>query len=340
MSESDNSTAHFLISEKLDFFFLGAISLVTFLALTLLSVSVGPFTFSSQHFLILNVLVSYPHIVSSFYLFYGKDGNWRSSPIIAWVLPLLLILLLYFAVYNSLNLLHLLGQITLAYFFYHFLMQAMGCSLWLTGNARFNRLQFKRVLTTSALGIGILGWASVHMYGATGDVFDIPLPSLPVPLWLEQPITWASPFFLVGALFYIIRVAPTSQRLRFILNSFLPLLALYLWFSPSLIHSPYRLLVTTLHALQYSLFFFRTQTTKQRHPVLIAIIWGVCGVLGMLCFIWVPGSIEKHVYEIPEGTTGRLVSSVAIFLNLHHYLVDGTLWSLKRESNRKRLGLS
>jgi hypothetical protein len=339
MNKSDSGKLKRLISKKMDLFLLGALTLLIFLGTTFLSFMLGPLTFTSHHLLILNVLISYPHIMSSFYLFYGKEGNRDMYPVIAWILPAILIVLLYVAIFYSLDLLKILGQVGLVYFFYHFLMQSIGSSLWSMDDSTINRRELKRILTLCGFSIGIMGWISLHLNQVTGDVFDMPLPALPFPQWLEEVTIWVPSVLLLGTLFYLIKVSPSKGRFYFVISSFLPLLALYLWFSPKLIHSPLRFFVTTLHALQYFPFYYRTQKIKDHHPFVIFLLWGIFGILGGLLFMWIPGAIEKNFYDIPEGTTGRVVSGVAIFLNIHHYLVDGTLWSLKDEKNLKRLGL-
>lgn len=64
-----------------------------------------------------------------------------------------------------------------------------------------------------------------------------------------------------------------------------------------------------------------------------------CALLGVALFAWIPERMELWLGGTQPGTTGRIVAAFAIFLNIHHYLVDGTLSRLSETRNRQRLGI-
>ena len=325
-----------------DLVLLGGASMIAFVAALLFPDTFRQIGSRPDQMLLLNAVVSYPHIMASFLLFYGKGGNSVTHPRIAWIAPIFLAALLVYCVQaESVRPLLFLAQVGFLYFFWHFLMQGVGCSLWLLGPhvEAAMRMNFRRMTFGTALVISLTGWLSLHKAGATENVFALPLPHLPIPEAWGNPIIWVS---ILAPLIYFGYLMTLASKLRLsgIIGAALPVLSLSLWFSPLLVGSPFRVLVQFLHGLQFFAFFWKTQVVHSPRPNSQALTaWLGCALVGVALFAWVPERMELAFGGAPSGPTGRIVAAFAIFLNIHHYLVDGTLWRLSEARNRQRLGL-
>lgn len=108
-----------------------------------------------------------------------------------------------------------------------------------------------------------------------------------------------------------------------------PYLATYLWLG-----LPTSLLLTALllapfHGLQYLAIGHRAElavTPTTRHSLAWWLnIFAGCAAGGLLVSRWVPQWLDEHV-QAPGGGSLLFAACVFVFLNLHHYLIDATIW--------------
>lgn len=320
---------------------LGGASILAFVIVSLFPAIFREIGSRPDQMLLLNAVISYPHIIASFFLFYGRGGNSRTHPISAWILPLLLAVALTYCVRaESAQPLLFFAQLGFIYFFWHFLMQGVGCSLWLLGPRAdaVTRTIFRRTTFGTALIIAIAGWLSLHQVGATENIFALPLPPLPVSAMWRTPLVLTSSLTVITYAGYLTTLV-SRMGWSAVVGAFLPILSLALWFSPLMVGSPYRVLIQFLHGLQFLAFFRRTQVVQTpTSAVRLPFVWIGCALFGVALFAWIPANIETALGVGQPGATGRIVAAFAIFLNVHHYIVDGTLWRLSEVQNRRRLG--
>lgn len=144
----------------------------------------------------------------------------------------------------------------------------------------------------------------------------------------------------IAALCFALPVAAVFLRLRVRSGSWpsallvAPYAAAFLWIgmSPGVVITT--LLLAPFHALQYLAVAHRAELSIAR-PGQRGLGWwlnifagAACG--GLLLGRWVPQWLDAHVH--PAGN-GPLLFAAAffVFLNLHHYLIDASIWRSKGE---------
>ena len=277
--------------------------------------------------LLLNSLLSYPHIIASFTIFYGEREMLKKHSHLGFTFPFILLVLLVWAVsISSLWFLNTLAHLALINFFYHFSMQTFGCSLWLSDKKiSTEAIKCIRKVTLSAtLTISFTGWVGLIAANATGNVFGMSLTEIPFIIKWAPSLSMLSYLCLAIFLIYLILIARKNSWSLTTFTTVMPVLSLFLWFSPHFINSPLRYAITSLHGLQFLYFYFRVQNVRQEgkwnglNSTLFFGKWLGLGLIGVLFFFWIPTFIEGHFFGVPAGTSGRIMVAFAIFLNVHH----------------------
>jgi hypothetical protein len=112
-----------------------------------------------------------------------------------------------------------------------------------------------------------------------------------------------------------------------------PYVAAFLWLGVPTNPALTLLLLAPFHALQYLAIGHRAELAVAppgRHGIawwLNIFAGAACG--GLLASRWLPEWLDAHVG--PDGRGGTLLFGAAffVFLNLHHYLIDATIWRSK-----------
>ncbi len=112
-----------------------------------------------------------------------------------------------------------------------------------------------------------------------------------------------------------------------------PYLAAFLWLGLPTNPILTLLLLAPFHALQYLAVGHRAEiAVAADRPGAHGVLWwlnifagAACG--GLLLGRWIPNALDAHVHS------GRLLFAAAffVFLNLHHYLIDASIWRSKGE---------
>jgi hypothetical protein len=281
------------------------------------------------------ILFSYPHFMASYYAFYRQKSVWTRHWFAALLVPLSLIGILSVLMKSEQpEPMQWLTQITLVLLFWHYLKQSYGSCIWL-GHMRNDGLRSfpRNLLLGACLMIGCLGFFMVQGGSGQGLVFGMYMKFLPVPPEIQ---TLMRGLALLGVLFcclYALRLDVKARSLRASL-ALLPLIALWVWFEPYF-QSPLTLaFLPVLHGLQYLPFVGRVLWNDlHERPKRAYLFWGLCAFLmggGYALFYMLPRQVT--MMEI-EGLAGASL----IFLNIHHYFIDASIWRLSQPEVRERL---
>lgn len=182
------------------------------------------------------------------------------------------------------------------------------------------------------------------------------LPPGAFPAWLEegwqlayQGMTWLMPVALalggLGMLRYARRIGSTPPA-----RVVVPLVAIYLWYALLAVEPGALVIVQLFHAMQYLVFPLRVETNLyaartpptersagvRRHVALYAAALVGSGVLVLYLLPVLLESMVSSIWRlaIPATAAGVMVQ---IFVNVHHYLTDATVWKLSDPRVRSAL---
>jgi len=119
---------------------------------------------------------------------------------------------------------------------------------------------------------------------------------------------------------------------------FLPWLAFFIWWLPERIPEEWKItFVPLFHAVQYLSFYGSFELSKVSPSRLALYFLGLAGVAYLL-FDYSPNYFDQHFGVIVSGTTLLYFGAIStVYLNTHHYLVDGILWKLSDPELRAAL---
>ena len=319
----------------LDLFFAGGI---TFLAL---SASSFLFKLPDSSFWWLNTLIAFPHFMSTYFVFYSSGGTWKKHPFISLVSPLLLFAVLAFAVWNIEGpWLQRLTHLTFALFFWHYLKQSFGVSLWL-GTSRRPTSKEKSALLTAFGIVGGCGYLTAFHFPLPREVFGLQLDPIYFPPLALQLAHWL-PSLTVAVCVAALAIGhfhAKKSALRW--QGILPLAALWVWMDPMFENQPLRFLLPFFHGLQYLPFpgrvLIHSSSMKDRSSGFkiggLSLAWGACFAIGYLLIYLFPELISHALKE----SSPRVPVAVVLFFNLHHYLVDAVAWRFREPAVASRL---
>lgn len=266
-------------------------------------------------FLVLMLAFSFPHFMSSYLIFYKDAQLRRKHVLIAWVLPLsLLVGLVLSGQWSETGVFWLLqGAYLLLH--WHFAKQAYGVALWFQRKNSFPVL-YRELCLAACLGIGFQGFLESQSAPTVLNVFKAQLPSF----YLRSEVIEMGRvlmyllvvIYLIYFLYHIVKQF-TWRRVF----SLLPVLSLFLWFQYRSFPGTYLLLIPVLHGLQYLPFALKALGTSF---LKVVGVWAFAGVVfGMGPSLLGPLSLKFITFA----------GVLFVFLNVHHFFVDTVLWKSK-----------
>ena len=251
-----------------------------------------------------------------FYAREHKTADRRNHLLLAGAL---LVFLVIFALIKSRIPMILMTHFTFAFLVWHFLKQSYGVARFFGG---------RRVLFYFSLAIGMVGYLGELNALIGQTVFNMMVPGLALSADMLNVISWAL-WTLI-----ILVVAETYSAGN--LKAAVPIVALDLWFHPSLANTPAKAMLPLFHGLQYLTFCCRRLDQSVHHEN-IAVktnrqvnIIGSWFLLGLVYFLVLPFFIRhaNGILPYPE----RLIAASLIFINVLHFLVDGMIWRKKQST--------
>lgn len=331
-----------IFSPLLDFAVLGAVPLILFLVFQIIDM-ISPYLtankFGLEALVWLSYIINQPHYTATYYRVYRSWSETRRYAVAAIWAPLLLILLVIgcFAAPTVVA-----PWFCKAYFLtvsYHYAGQNYGIGLILTHKAG---IKVDRLLKV-CIGMPIYTSALVYLIGdevvfKRQYFLDVPLRMIGFPQWsylLALAIFIISVFFYIAASIVlakekrkiplIVHVLVLSQIIWFTVGTRLELFVLFV----PLFHCVQYLMITTYFRFQElsrsgqlqlpnSFQFFRTIYFWRYYAILI--------IVGLILFNLIPWLISYSKI----ATQTFVYAIIYSFVNLHHFLLDGEIWKLRK----------
>lgn len=302
-------------------------------------------------------LVNHPHFLSSYVLIYkdykkqiiSKKRYFFSAVIV----PLLLFLILAYSLYNTNQV--TMGHIVTAMYYlvgWHYVKQIFGFVIVSSVHRKNYYTNFERkILLSNLFSIWFLSFLGTHIGVRSFDFYGIPHQSLNLPEWTLQ----LDQLLLVLTLLAVVYI----HVIKYIKTGVKPappavaaFAALYVWYIPVLSHPGFSYLIPFFHSLQYLSFvwlFKKNQVKDQIKDLsgpLMREAWlkkfggfilGVL-ILGALFFEFIPKYLDG-IGLLPSGVMGSapFLAAFILFINIHHYFIDNTIWGSDNDSVKKYL---
>lgn len=330
----------YFFGPTIDMLLLGGGSIVLFFLLASLNVS-EPISWTFQFALVLSYLVNYPHYSASYARLYSSWSEARKYPWVAFVWPAVLGVLAIVAIALPQSVAPWYCKGLMVMNGYHYSGQTYGVSLIF---ARKSGLVFNNVHKL-ALALPIyLSWLyptyEANLITAPRSFFyGVEIPVLEVP---AQCLSWFSGAFWLSAIMYVGLTAWCSfyKRKTLPLIFHMVVATQLVWFVIGGSNVCFNEFVPFFHCLQYLLittyFYFRgankdlSPRPEQAQNFFASAEFGHyysrLVLVGVVMFALVPNTLAHlHICDI------LLAQAVVItFINLHHFLIDGSVWKLKR----------
>lgn len=340
----------FIVSESLDFWMAGGISMLVMVALmiffltgkingqTILATLSGMF--------LLQVLINWPHFLGAYSLLYRSSNQIKKySTATIWI-PIFLLLVLFFSLYKGWqtgnnflevdqDIAYIVWLISAFYLAWHYTGQSWGLI------ASFSHLSGMRFKDNerSMIRFGIRSLIVWHVIWGAQD-----LPSnwffglkefLPIAQFLINIVCIV--YFVIGLYIW----NKIYQREKFLdRRVFVVWLSLYTWYFVLFWIPKAYPLIQLSHALQYLMFPLRVELNKRfidfnkssigKQYAWVILYASTLMILGVVLF-WTPEIVSNHAQ--PFTFAAMIASLVAI----HHYFVDGCIWKISNPEVRKDL---
>ncbi len=336
-------------SPWLDMLCLGGLSIAAFVPFLLLGVTGDASDALIKLTVAGNVLVNYPHYAATYYRVYPRPDEVRKYRFEAIVAPVILAILCTFGVIYHQTWLPWLVLAYISYSGWHYSGQAFGVAMIFAGKSglRLNGWARRALVWPIYLALFYaLAW--MHTPGHKPmAMFGITLPVLGCPPVLTQAL-----FVLVclslagyGGLTLFARKVwgrPVPFAVHMILAAHL------VWFAFSSHHPAFWVVVPFFHCLQYlvvTVYCDYKEWLKSDGEAVSAMAYlrsrqfgryyRTQALVGAALFLGVPILLTL----VGAGSFGLMSAVMTCFLNLHHFILDGAIWKLRKPEVSRALHL-
>lgn len=302
-------------------------------------------------------IVNHPHFLSSYILIYKdykkKIFTKKRYFFSAVLVPILLLIALGYALYYTNT--TAMGHIVTAMYYlvgWHYVKQIFGFVIVSSAHRKQYYTNFERnVLLCNLFSIWFLSFLGTHVGTSSFNFYGIPHQSLNLPRWILQ----LDQFFLALsfiAVVYIHVVKYIKTGLKPAPPAVASFAALYVWYIPVLSHPGFLYLIPFFHSLQYLCFVWLFKKNQVQHDIInlnganMRAAWlkkfggfAIAAlVLGALFFEFIPNYLD-NLGLIPDKTMGTapFLAAFILFINIHHYFIDNTIWRSDNEDVKKFL---
>lgn len=339
-----------IFSPFLDFVILGGVSILCFAVLQTMEL-LTPFMRADDRIMqmvfVFGLLINQPHYSATYYRVYSSLSEAKRYPIVAFWMPLVLGLILVGCFFSPTG---IAPWYCKAYFLtvaYHYSGQSYGVALIFAHKAGIavNRV-LKLCLGIPIYASGLLFLIGDEVISRHSEFSGVKMPMIGFTMWMYL----AAIFILVLGFFaYIamnVALARDGKKLPLIVH--IVVLSQVIWFSIGLRLEIFVLFVPLFHCMQYLLVttYFRFQELVrggQLSPAPSTVgflkstffwryyIWLI--VVGALMFNLIPHALSwMNVCTVSFG-----FAVIYSFINLHHFLLDGEIWKLRKPDVGKAL---
>lgn len=295
---------------------------------------------------LLSVLGNGPHFMASYVRLYGERDTRRAHPLVAYVAPLLLAAGVVGTLVSPRGFGAWFIKAHVIWSGYHYSGQTYGIALLYCRKRDLALHAWEKWLLLGPIAFSYLLPTISFEAGQTGGAFyNLPYPTIATalhdafglapPAWLNQATAWgygAAIAAFVGWL-AVRRFRGASVPLPAVLA----VAAQMLWFTVVGANPTFSLFVPLFHSLQYLVViyaFHRGAWLQEGQPLnrLARRHYAFLVLLGIFLFGAVPGVLAQY------GCDRQVAyAAVIVFINLHHYMIDGVIWKLRRPELRRAL---
>jgi hypothetical protein len=362
-----------LLHAKLDPWVLGGGSILFFFLFFLISKSRPSFVFPAAVALVVQNCFVLPHFTASYHLAYSRGLAFvKRHWVILIVLPVVMVISMFWI---KLQFAEILGHprqvdwfnqlmdkiglglrlspdekvgellISAGYLFmfstvgWHYSKQVYGTVIISSLHEKYKFSDRQRwLLKQSLLGAWWLALVRVNLGVAAEPQMGFPVRYLGLPPFM---LTFSYIIFGILMVFTVWEVwiknyLETRQQAPW--RVFLPWLAFFIWWLPERIPDEWRItFVPLFHAVQYLSFYGSFELSKVSRFKL-AYYFLVLAAIAYILFDYSPDYLDQHFGVIVSGATLLYFGAIStVYLNTHHYLVDGILWKLSDPELRTAL---
>jgi hypothetical protein len=339
------ATSRALTTRAADFWLLGGLSILVWLAMSLSAGHRGDygvqhhFTNLAATSASLALLVNYPHFLASYKLAYGRGWTFiRRHSMQTIVVPALLLCVLAYAYMAAAEAPLLLGSLVNLMFFtvgWHYTKQTFGVMMVYANYDGYPLLRWQReAVRYSLLALWWYSYAYSFQRPSTQKFWELEYAAWTLP---------AGSLYLLGlvllALVATVLFGVFARR-RPGLNLLVPYVAMFVWWAPGLRQPEfYAYVVPFFHSLQYLVFVYRMEqyglSDEPSQWRLSAVVLGLVAA-GWMAFEYLPGNLDKtFASREAMGLSFFLIAS-HIFLNIHHYFLDNVLWRVRDDATVRK----
>jgi hypothetical protein len=280
------------------------------------------------------ILVNWPHFAATLWRVYFFNSVPQRALVTRGVLLLMaLSAVVAFAFHEEA--LPALTYIFVGWSGFHFASQNFGISMLYARRAQILvqesvRLTLKASLLTSVIALLLLSEAS----GGDQIVFGVCMPRLTNGSYAVRVCAMTAAAMSVALLCpYLLFVASRwkEKGYRTIMLLSIPAVTQIVWFVVGPRSSVYMAMVPTFHGAQYlciTHYFGRQSGKLRRVPDQL-----MCGVGLVVCGIVMFWAMPNSIHAIVGGRIASASIMMIMFVQLHHFVIDGIIWKLRRAEN-------
>lgn len=301
--------------------------------------------------------VNHPHFLSSYMLLYGDfRGNTLKQPRYFWAAVVAPVLLGGYLIYSFANgRADLIGHGLNAMFFlvgWHYVKQVFGCVIVTSARRKLFYGQWeRRIILANLFSLWALSFLQGQYGSSTLTFYGINYPSLGLPIGytgLANLAILVSAAMVVGI--HVRKYIETGLKPS--PPGVAALVALYVWYLPAFAHPGFAYLIPLFHSMQYLAFvwsFKKNQVSDYLHDlkdrdfraawVKDFLGWAAGAVvLGAMSFEFVPKFLDaQNFLSYPQLGSSPFLAAFLMFINIHHYFIDNTIWRSSNEQVKKYL---
>lgn len=344
-------------SETANTLLLGGLSIITCMAFWLFVPKSSDLALTGQAALVLSFVINYPHFLSSYMLLYNDfRKNIFSSVKYVWasiICPMLLIGTLGYALLSESA--ALLGYGLNVMFFlvgWHYMKQIFGVVIVTSAAKRVYYTKSDRnVLLVNLFAIWGVSFFNSQIYLGNHEFWGIKFGSFGISQY------WAMICYtlFISTLLYLVvsfakRYFETGETPQ--MTAVVAIASLYVWYLPMFYHPHFAYFIPFFHSLQYMVFvwsFKKNQISDRveekpngdRRKEIAFYLIGfmvISVILGALAFEIIPKSLDKMIgFTNRAMGTNPFVVAFILFINIHHYFIDNTIWKSTNAEVKKYL---
>lgn len=228
---------------------------------------------------------------------------------------------------------------------WHYSKQIFGCMMVYSKLDRYQLSAGQRqIIKWSNYGIWFTNYAYLNLNAGIQYYYGVPFLRIGLGKFV---FTAALCFFFITLVLFIYKVVWTNYREQgkmFSVNFIIPYIAFISWWIPIFTNRLFMLtIVPFFHSLQYLLFVYKIEKGRleKNHPKSIAFRGGVSIILlillGFMFFEFLPFSLDTVVQKNGLLTIWFFIAAFHLFINIHHFFIDNSLWRFKNSNVQKFL---